>query len=1171
MSKPTLIVYLLTSNQEIKDQFDAQLIISASNILHSDPLYIINLNNYKGVLSLKKLRAYNADITFKLIKFDWLPLRINCNDDVNKTILHDLNGYYKLNKKEKYCLINQGSYSEFDVPKIQAKLIENNYNLLQKFKDHLSATAGMFYFNSPQNTKQLQSNLTQITQHFKEIELFEAQGLSSGSFYKEAFNRMDYGVSIISSNRLIVYTNMVRRQYFGEDIIGKNCFDVFTAGDCHEICNGCPMGQEQNISFSTDKSIRSESHKLKDKNGKVYCISETVSKIELVNAIDKKIETFGINVVRDKTAKVITSEFQKLIQKLDKYSDIIYALKFAVVGGTASDFKAKFSEKSKCKKEYESLMKKLSFTCNDKTEILNFGFGRMRYYRNHVNIFQENFESIPDPYEGDILQVYAAYSFKSDEPDTTIIWKYIDYKEAKDKIMNPLVFDESTGKLINTAPKLKISKINNGEKLFLDDINLNPEKDKWYDILLYANERPLGFLSVDWKGRENTSDDNEEKLQYLYQLANFSAQAIQRTIDYKELEITREISGIINNDYERLNDLYLQVSKFLCSKLQTLKCEVYSYRNDIFIRREFLYYHKFLTTDQSKALIKAKSGKDSPNEYIFGKHLLGNVFDILIKNFKAKKKSIYYKCINVFDYKLYDQYWEKIDNAKVSSAHNREIEEELVTQYAGSSEYNKLKNCIIAPLIYRDKISGVIKLTNNGFKGNLFFPIHEQRILYYVAKQLAIKINSFTLTDREKRINKVFENLSDLLTEAEKFEANILKDWYDDLDTLENKIEKKIIFGRNLVDLIGADVLYYYHFSNINNKYVQPKGQYRSFAVQSDVWTQIMAASTNPLDIVNSQKDYGNQSFILNKDQQIKFTEKIFDENNQQIICLPVFINNEPFSVLLLRKIENKFEDADYLLIKAIVKQITGILQSAAFKRKGQEIMQNLSHQIIAPLSGLDSRISQLIRNTLDKKSPEYFAFKDNDKKRFVLDLVKSQALLVRHVASNYKHFIEVEMDNVLEIKKDTHYLKSELIRIVAVFQPVAQAQGLNEIQVKGNDEHRVYTDKMILFHIVSSLIDNAIKYSDKGTSITVFLNEKDEETYTIDVVNYGILIMDYEKIFERNYRADNAIKRYQHGSGIGLFIVRKFVEALGGKCFVKASNKKEGNIIRLELPKTLK
>jgi signal transduction histidine kinase len=107
--------------------------------------------------------------------------------------------------------------------------------------------------------------------------------------------------------------------------------------------------------------------------------------------------------------------------------------------------------------------------------------------------------------------------------------------------------------------------------------------------------------------------------------------------------------------------------------------------------------------------------------------------------------------------------------------------------------------------------------------------------------------------------------------------------------------------------------------------------------------------------------------------------------------------------------------------------------------------------------------------------------------------------------------------------------------------------------------------DKMRL--VFQNLLENAVKYTIKGGSITI-RSDINDGALIVSVSDTGIGIPRDQQgnIFQRFYRASNAKLIQTDGSGLGLFLVRKIVEAHRGKAWFESLEGK-GTIFYIQLP----
>jgi two-component system sensor histidine kinase SenX3 len=98
--------------------------------------------------------------------------------------------------------------------------------------------------------------------------------------------------------------------------------------------------------------------------------------------------------------------------------------------------------------------------------------------------------------------------------------------------------------------------------------------------------------------------------------------------------------------------------------------------------------------------------------------------------------------------------------------------------------------------------------------------------------------------------------------------------------------------------------------------------------------------------------------------------------------------------------------------------------------------------------------------------------------------------------------------------------------------------------------QHRIQGRADDLALMLSNLIDNAIKYSDHGGTVSLTLAMNGEGLIRFNVTDQGVGIPaeEHDKIFERFYRVDPARSRNKGGTGLGLSIVKHVVERYQGR-----------------------
>jgi signal transduction histidine kinase len=111
-----------------------------------------------------------------------------------------------------------------------------------------------------------------------------------------------------------------------------------------------------------------------------------------------------------------------------------------------------------------------------------------------------------------------------------------------------------------------------------------------------------------------------------------------------------------------------------------------------------------------------------------------------------------------------------------------------------------------------------------------------------------------------------------------------------------------------------------------------------------------------------------------------------------------------------------------------------------------------------------------------------------------------------------------------------------------------------------------VVADEEKIDRVLANLMDNAIKFTPAGGSVTIYAEEK-ENSILVSMTNTGPLIPpgDRERIFERFAHA--SVSRQSRGFGLGLTFCRLAVEAHGGQIWVEPAQEGQGNRFAFTLP----
>jgi len=154
-----------------------------------------------------------------------------------------------------------------------------------------------------------------------------------------------------------------------------------------------------------------------------------------------------------------------------------------------------------------------------------------------------------------------------------------------------------------------------------------------------------------------------------------------------------------------------------------------------------------------------------------------------------------------------------------------------------------------------------------------------------------------------------------------------------------------------------------------------------------------------------------------------------------------------------------------------------------------------------------------------------------------------------------------------LEGKEETEKIDLALLidKTINDFVEVARKKNI-KINFERQDIGPIKTQSKKVEFILSNLIDNALRYSDKGNITIKIIKAATGVEISVKDEGIGIPASDQTKIFEKFFRSGNAKKKEQMGTGLGLHIVKELVESLSGKIWFE-SKENTGSTFYFTLP----
>ncbi len=220
------------------------------------------------------------------------------------------------------------------------------------------------------------------------------------------------------------------------------------------------------------------------------------------------------------------------------------------------------------------------------------------------------------------------------------------------------------------------------------------------------------------------------------------------------------------------------------------------------------------------------------------------------------------------------------------------------------------------------------------------------------------------------------------------------------------------------------------------------------------------------------------------------------------------------------------------------------------------DFISTAAHQLRTPLTGIRWALEALVKEPL----------------------TESQKLLVEDAANKSRDLVAIvgTLLDISSIESGKHKYVFESVALADLaatvtndFSHLAQERNINlSFTVPGEFLPPVRADREQIKWVLNNLIENAVKYTPDNGSVTVsMVHLPDRIQVQVRDTGIGIAGKDRNNIFERFYRADNAVAKENKGNGLGLYIARTIATDHGGDLNFSGNDNSPGTTFTLSLP----
>lgn len=265
-----------------------------------------------------------------------------------------------------------------------------------------------------------------------------------------------------------------------------------------------------------------------------------------------------------------------------------------------------------------------------------------------------------------------------------------------------------------------------------------------------------------------------------------------------------------------------------------------------------------------------------------------------------------------------------------------------------------------------------------------------------------------------------------------------------------------------------------------------------------------------------------------------------------------IIIKNQLLSKEIERRIETEKE-----LLESNEKANELAIQARNANKAKSQFLANMSHEIRTPMNAIIGFTDLILFDEKDTAKVDK------------LNLIKDSADYLMNIINDILDLSKIEFGKI-KVKIGTFSIERLLVVINNMFINSTHKKGLYfRINQSDNVPEFINSDKQKLFQILTNVINNAMKFTDKG-GITLNVDYV-ENQLIFEVIDTGIGISseDYNKIFESFEQIENNQQVKAQGTGLGLAISKNFTAKLNGEILVESELGKGSKFI-IKIPITV-
>ena len=381
------------------------------------------------------------------------------------------------------------------------------------------------------------------------------------------------------------------------------------------------------------------------------------------------------------------------------------------------------------------------------------------------------------------------------------------------------------------------------------------------------------------------------------------------------------------------------------------------------------------------------------------------------------------------------------------------------------------------------------------------------------------------------------------------YRTKILFDTNQLLQRTDNESDIIAIAAHQLMKLLKRDIIIY---TVVNNNI----GEANIFLSDGD--------EDEIKDIIIDEKEVAQ--WVLENNHQAGATTDIFPQ--AEFLYYAIRVNDKIYGIVGIHINEKAIDSFESSILLSILGECAISLENKKIAREKEEsellaknekmranLLRAISHDLRTPLTSISGNADNLLSNG------ESF---DADTKQQIYTDIYNDSMWLTNLVENLLSVTRLE-DGNMKLNKSAELI-DEIIS--EALNHINKRSVEHKITVCENDDILlVDVDARLIVQVIINIVDNAIKYTPKGSEITIS-TQKNDKMLSVSIADNGNGITDdiKDKVFDMFYTGANKIADSRRSLGLGLALCKTIISAHGGEISV-SDNKAHGAVFTFTLP----